>query len=198
MTSYNRGMERLRAAIEKNPKIRYILRELKFPNNLEWFLIGGCVYQTVWNEVTGRNFDYGIKDYDIHYWDDDISKEKQEQIAIDLNRQLSGVDIEVEAINQARVYVWFEEAFSAKMEANFTSLRQAMTTHPFTVMCVGINNQGVHAPYGIEDVFSMTACYNPRTHIPAKHVFKKLNSWRDRWPDLNVLWESFGSDFDIK
>jgi uncharacterized protein len=190
-------MEQFKGIIEKSSKVRYLLQHIKLPEGLDWFLVGGCVYQTIWNYVTDRDLDYGIKDYDVHYWDDDITKEKEERISTNLNNQLQEMGLKVEVANQARVHLWFEKKFSSK-GIPFTSLKQAMITHPFTVMCVGLNRHEVYAPYGFEDIFSMTAKYNPTTHIPVNHVLDKLNSWRSRWPELNIVKESFSCDFDGK
>lgn len=34
-----------------------------------WYLTAGCLFQTVWNVVTGRPPAHGIKDYDLFYFD---------------------------------------------------------------------------------------------------------------------------------
>ena len=38
----------------------------------------GAVYQPVWNALTGRAPDYGIKDYDLCYFDPDPSWEAED------------------------------------------------------------------------------------------------------------------------
>src|SRR5690242_64240 len=43
-----------------------ILRELALP---QWRLVAGCLYQTVWNVLTGRPRGTGINDYDVIYFD---------------------------------------------------------------------------------------------------------------------------------
>ena len=35
----------------------------------EWYLVAGCLYQTVWNIVTGQPPESGILDYDLVYYD---------------------------------------------------------------------------------------------------------------------------------
>jgi hypothetical protein len=37
------------------------------------WLVSGCLVQTVWNVQTGRAVDYGIADYDVFYFDPDVS-----------------------------------------------------------------------------------------------------------------------------
>ena len=58
-----------------NKKIRYILSESPaFFGRKRWYLGAGAVAGTVWNIVHGFDSEYGIKDYDLVYWDDDISQ----------------------------------------------------------------------------------------------------------------------------
>ena len=35
----------------------------------DWLVFSGAVYQHVLNHLTGRPLDYGIKDYDLAYFD---------------------------------------------------------------------------------------------------------------------------------
>jgi hypothetical protein len=35
-----------------------------------WYLVAGCLYQTVWNVATGQPPEAGILDYDLAYFDD--------------------------------------------------------------------------------------------------------------------------------
>ena len=36
-------------------------------------MVSGCRVQTAWNAQTGRAIDYGIRDYDVFYFDPDTS-----------------------------------------------------------------------------------------------------------------------------
>jgi hypothetical protein len=51
------------------------LRGLRLPL---WRLVSGCVYQTVWNALTGRPRGSGIKNYDLVYFDRDLSREAED------------------------------------------------------------------------------------------------------------------------
>jgi len=44
------------------------------------WLVSGSVFQTAWNVLTGRAANYGIKDYDIFYFDADTSWEAEDAI----------------------------------------------------------------------------------------------------------------------
>jgi hypothetical protein len=63
--------ELLEHAVRTNPAALAVLQrtaELRLPS---WYLGGGCVAQTVWNHLHGFAPTYGIKDYDVVYFDPD-------------------------------------------------------------------------------------------------------------------------------
>ena len=85
-------------------------RELDLP---DWLVFSGAIYQPVLNHLTGRDPDYGIKDYDLAYFDAaDISYEAEDavirRVAAAFEPPLREL---VEVRNQARVHVWFEDKF---------------------------------------------------------------------------------------
>ena len=61
------------AAAQANPVNREILACLPSLGLPDAWLVSGALFQTVWNLQTKRPADYGIKDYDIFYFDPDIS-----------------------------------------------------------------------------------------------------------------------------
>ena len=36
-------------------------------------LTAGCVLQATWNQISGRSAEWGVKDYDVFYFDEDLS-----------------------------------------------------------------------------------------------------------------------------
>ena len=93
-------MNEIKKTLNNNPNIKHILDKLIFPDRLEWFLVGGSLNQTIWNELTNRPWSYGISDYDIHYWDGDLSATREKKIGLQVDRQLKDLNIEVEVVNQ--------------------------------------------------------------------------------------------------
>src|SRR5947209_5379862 len=86
-----------------------ILRELPLP---QWRLVAGCLYQTVWNVLTGRPRGTGISDYDLIYFDDsDLSWEAEDRVIRAVAAATRGCVRPVEVRNQARVHLWFEARF---------------------------------------------------------------------------------------
>ena len=55
--------ERFLAALLTNPVARTILRRMPELGLANWYLAAGGVFQTIWNVVTGRDPQAGIKDY---------------------------------------------------------------------------------------------------------------------------------------
>jgi uncharacterized protein len=172
-----------------NPNLRNILETLKFPKNMPWYVVAGCINQTVWNYLTKRDIEYGIGDYDIVYWDEDVSKEAEVAIQKKVKLTLSDIDVAIEVVNQVRVPSWFEEDFGEKIKP-YLNTEHAIGTWPTTATCVGITKTAggysVVAPYGLSDLFSMVL--RPNIPIVAQDAFKgKVQKWVSKWPELKVI-----------
>src|SRR6478609_6176891 len=93
----------------------------------DWLIFSGAVYQRVLNHLTGRHPDYGIKDYDLGYFDaSDTSYEAEDRV---IRRVAAAFEPPlremVEVRNQARVHLWFEGKFG-EAYAPLTSTREAL------------------------------------------------------------------------
>src|SRR5207253_2618520 len=67
---------RLVEIIRATPTTLQVLRTVRDLDLPDGMVFSGAVYQPVWNHLTGRAPDYGIKDYDVAYHDEsDISYE---------------------------------------------------------------------------------------------------------------------------
>src|SRR5260370_32402081 len=105
--------ERLIAILRATPplmQVRSVASRLWLP---DWLVFSGAVCQPVLNHLTGRSVDYGIKDYDLGYFDSsDISYEAEDAV---IRRVKTAFDEPlrsmVEVRNQARVHLWFEAKF---------------------------------------------------------------------------------------
>ena len=96
----------LTEALQKIPK-------LKLPN---WYLGAGCINQTVWNYLLGKELDFGISDYDLIYFDDqDLSWEAEDFYIQKGNKLFKDFPIEIQIRNQARVHLWYEQKFGKKI-----------------------------------------------------------------------------------
>src|SRR5438270_13513032 len=105
--------ERLTAILHATSPLMRVLsvaRHLCLP---DWLVFSGAVYQPVLNRLTGRPLDYGIKDYDLAYFDaSDLSYEAEDAVIRRVNAAFAEpLRSIVEVRNQARVHLWFEGKF---------------------------------------------------------------------------------------
>src|ERR1700761_4794526 len=56
-------------ALRRNLTLTEVLARAASMNLPGWYLVAGCLYQTVWNVVTGQPPEAGILDYDLVYFD---------------------------------------------------------------------------------------------------------------------------------
>jgi hypothetical protein len=57
----------LREFLARNPTLVEVLARAAVMALPDWYLVAGCLYQTVWNVVTGQPPESGILDYDLAY-----------------------------------------------------------------------------------------------------------------------------------
>lgn len=166
-----------------------LARDLALP---DWLIVSGAVYQKVWNHLTGRDPDYGIKDYDLAYFDaSDTSYEAED---VHIKRAAAHFpppfDQQVEVRNQARVHLWFEDHFGEPYEPLASS---AEALGRFVAPCFGVgvrleadDRLTIEAPFGLDDLFSMTIRPNPTRGL-ARGWGKVVASARGRWPEITVV-----------
>jgi hypothetical protein len=74
-------VKRFQAALERNPILIEVLTRTAVMDLPDWYLVAGCLYQTVWNVVTGQPPEAGILDYDLAYFDaTDLSWEAEDAV----------------------------------------------------------------------------------------------------------------------
>jgi hypothetical protein len=180
--------------IQKNSAIRTVLTG-GFVNNIQnWYLVAGCLNQTVWNYLTGRNVQNGIKDYDLIYFDPDISKQKELKIKEAVIKKYRNLNVSFDVVNQARVHTWMEKDMGIKIRP-LLSTEDAISTWPITVSCLGVRKENgrfvVVAPYGLSDTLNMTLRPNKTTVMRKSDFYYKVNNWVKRWAELTVIpWDS--------
>ena len=156
-----------------------------------WYLVAGCLYQTVWNAVTGQPPEAGILDYDLAYFDASDLSWQAEDAVIQAGRTLFGnLPAPVQIRNQARVHLWYEQKFGVPCPAH-DSTEAAIDTFEATTACLGVRLEPggrwqVYAPHGLGDVFNLVVRSNPV--LASGHVYQaKTARWRRQWPSLTVL-----------
>ena len=163
-------------------------RDLALPEPL---LFSGAVYQTVWNALTGREPDYGIKDYDVGYFDPDTSWEAEDAVIRRVAATLPPpLDAMTEVRNQARVHLWFEGRFGepyAPLPSTVAALeRFVCPAFAVGVQLVPTGDMAVFSPFGLEDVLSLRLRPNPARAITAQAYAGVARSAAARWPEATV------------
>ena len=176
---------RLEAIIRADPvlmRVLAVVREAALPQAR---LVSGCLYQTVWNVLTGLPPGTGIQDYDVIYFDaGDLSWSAEDAV---IRRVTSCVPLQIR--NQARVHLWYEQRFGTPY-APLRSADEALSRYPMTVQAVGARLEGdgslnIIAPFGLDDVFAMVARPNPAFAHPSTFE-AKLARARAIWPRVTV------------
>ena len=183
-------LDALRMTLVRNKTLIEVLKggdALGLPN---WYLAGGCIFQTVWNVVTDRPADQGIKDYDLFYFDDTDISYAAEDAAIQAARSIFGhLPTEVEVRNQARVHLWYQSKFGKPCPPHL-STESAIDSFIATTCCLGIRLERqtwrIYVPHGLADVFSLTVRPNP-VLAPREVYEAKTRRWQHQWPALKIL-----------
>ena len=185
---------RLAEIVRATPTTLAVLQTARDLDLPDWMIFSGAVYQPVWNHLTGRALDYGIKDYDLAYHDaSDVSYEAEDvvikRVAAAFEPPLRDL---VEVRNQARVHLWFADKFGADepyppLESSAAALKRFVAT----AFCVGVrleqdDSLTVHAPFGLEDLFALRLRPNPLRLKGAGGWERTTGSAKARWPEISI------------
>lgn len=182
---------RLEAILREAPGLMTVMetaRRLALP---DWLVFSGAIYQPVVNHLTGRPLEFGLKDYDLVYFDAaDISYEAEDavirQVAAAFEPPLRDL---VEVRNQARVYLWFEDKFG-EAYSPLSCSAEALERFTSSTFSVGARLEAdgrmtIVAPFGLEDLFALRLRPNP---VRATVGFPRTaEAARRRWPELTIL-----------
>jgi hypothetical protein len=182
--------DRLTAILRATPPLMGVLtvaRRLGLP---EWLVLSGAVYQPVLNHLTGRPLDYGIKDYDLAYFDaSDLSYEAEDAI---IRRVTTALDEPLRSMvqvrNQARVHLWFEQKFGERY-GPLSCTAEALERFASATFAVGVrlkpdDRLHIEAPFGLADLFALRLRPNP--HRKTVHFARTSADVQRRWPELLI------------
>lgn len=182
---------RLSDIVRADAGLMHVLTTVRGLGLSDWRVFSGAVYQSVWNAVTGRPAGYGVRDYDLGYFDPDVSWDAEDVV---IKRLAAAFDPPfrdmVEVRNQARVHLWFEGKFGEPYEA-LAGTDEALARFVAPAFAVGVRLEAddaisVAAPFGLEDVFSLTLRPNPRRGL-ARGWDRVVANARARWPELTII-----------
>jgi hypothetical protein len=184
---------RLEAILRDAPSLMTMMRIARDLDLPDWLIVSGAVYQRVWNHVTGRDPDYGVRDYDLAYYDPDTSYEAED---VFIKRAAAAYpppfDALVEVRNQARVHLWFHDHFQTdEPYPPLASSAEALTRFLAPAFAVGARLEAddrltIAAPFGLDDLFALRLTPNP--HRPKGAGWDKVvASAKARWPEITVI-----------
>ncbi len=154
------------------------------------WVVSGCLVQTVWNILTGRACDYGINDYDVFYFDPDVSWQAEDNVIRQLNGRLAYLGARIEVRNQARVHLWYPEKHGLPYSA-LTCSAGGIDRFLHKTTQVGLRSHGsghdVYAPNGFSDIAGMVVRPNPGPNFSAASYAAKAARWKQWWPELTIL-----------
>ena len=169
---------------------RRILERLPALDLPDAWLVSGSLFQTVWNAITGRELLHGIKDYDVFYFDPDLSWEAEDRVIRRCTLTFADLGASVEVRNQARVHLWYR----AKFGTDYPPLRsttEGIDRFLALACMVGVSPRGtdfaVYAPHGFADIEAMIVRPNRRSNFRRELYEEKAARWKTLWPELKVL-----------
>jgi hypothetical protein len=191
-TRHRRYADHFLKLIQLNPYIKTILERL--PDlGVEAWLTSGCLVQTAWNVKTRQRPHAGINDYDLIYYDPDLSWTAEDAVIRRAERIFADLPIDVEVRNQARVPLWYE----AKFKIAYPPVREAphaLRRYPSRTTAIAVTRRAdgeiaFYAPFGFKDALTMQVRPNRKLPIPQVYA-SKAERWRAAWPQLVVHpWE---------
>ncbi len=185
------GLEaRLVEIVRADAGLMHVLTIVRAQGLPDWRIFSGAVYQSVWNALTGRPAGYGVRDYDVGYFDPDTSWDA-EDVVIKRVAAAFGAPFRstVEVRNQARVPIWFPAHFGEPYEP-LSGTDEALERFVAPAFAVGVRLEAddtisVASPLGLEDVFALTLRPNPHRGI-ARDWDRVTERAKARWPELRI------------
>ena len=157
------------------------------------WLVAGAIAQTIWNLRCEQPAEFGLKDVDLIYFDEqDLSFEAEASHERRLRDLFQHLPIKLDVKNEARVHLWYEDRFGDAIKP-YSSSVDAIATFPTTATAVGVRRIcrkfECCAPFGLDDLFSLVVRPNKRQITRATYE-AKVDRWRPIWPRLTFLpWE---------
>lgn len=175
--------------VRGDPDLMRLLRAARDLGLPQWRLVAGCLYQTVWNVLTGRPRGTGIKDYDLIYFDRDLSWVAEDRVIREVAAATRGLPGPVEVRNQARVHLWFERRFGVPY-APLACADDALSRYSSLVHAIGVRLEedrlDVVAPFGFDDLFAMVVRPNQALDNRVPHQAKAARV-KAIWPEITVI-----------
>lgn len=171
--------------VQEDPDIAALLAAMRTFDAPDLWLVSGALFQTVWNVLEGKPRGHGILDYDLFYFDEDMSEEAEDRWIKRAATHFAFAPREVQLRNQARVHLWYAEKFGVhypQLHSSCDGVRQFLM--PACMVAVRPQSNGslaLFAPLGLDDVFDRLIRPNPLWQGPprARYLEKAERYMRD-------------------
>jgi uncharacterized protein len=171
-----------------NPINAEILRRLPELGLGQAYLVAGCVYQAVWNRLSGFAPAAMVKDYDVFYFDgSDLSYEAEDGVIRRAAALFADLGAEIELKNQARVHLWYPQRFGSAYP-QLRSTRDGVDRYLVACTCIGIAAETgeIYAPYGLDELWDGVLRPNP-VNLQPERFREKAETYCARWPWLRIV-----------
>ena len=181
----------LRECLQQNALLWCILSNASGLNLNDWYVGAGAICQTVWNINHGKTPAEGIQDIDLIYFDNtDLSAQAESRVQRLVSNSFSNLPIPIEAVNQARVHLWYRQEFGFDIRP-YRSSREAIDSWPTTASSIGVRlsrdeSFSVYAPFGLSDIDNMIV--RPNKALINQTIYEsKALRWKKAWPKLTII-----------
>ncbi|MFJ4053887.1 nucleotidyltransferase family protein [Pseudomonas sp. NPDC089743] len=179
--------EQLQAIVHQNPINRALLATLPTLDIPNAMLVAGALFQTFWNHRSGEAAEWGIKDYDIAYFDTDLSWEAEDRVIAEVQQAFSHLGVNIEIRNQARVHLWYEAKFGGAYPP-LKKVTDGIDRYLIRSTCLGVDagTGELYCTHGLNDLSNDWLRMNELN--PRPDLFRaKAASYQARWPWLQLV-----------
>lgn len=181
-----------RSDLSENVLIGEILDRARHLDLSDVWLAGGSLFQTVWNKLSGHPPARGIRDYDLFYFDPDLSWSAENRVIEKAGTLFADLPSAVEIRNQARVHLWYPEKFGStypKLSRSTDGIDRFLMVCAMVGIQEGENGDGiVYAPQGVEDIYRFVVRPNPASPMASSERYReKTQRWKQLWPAIEIL-----------
>lgn len=175
-----------------NPGVAAIIERMRDFAAPDLWLVSGCLFQSVWNVLEHKDPAHGILDYDLFYFDPDISWASEDRWIKRAAAHFAPTGLPVELRNQARVHLWYAEKFGIAGYPPLKSARDGVDHFLFPACMVAIrpgpdDSLELYAPLGLDGVFGQVLRSNPLWPQPRDERFwSKVRRYQSAWPSVTV------------
>ena len=116
----------LEVALRQNRWLEEVLERFDEIGLPDTWLVAGCIAQTIWNLGCRQPAEFGIKDIDLIYFDEqDLSFEAEVGHETRVRGLFRHLPIKLDVKNEARVHLWYEKRFGYPIKPYLSSAERS-------------------------------------------------------------------------